>query len=862
MVTATFPLIPDAMPSRNSITVHDDIPGNMTRNPLRSYELGASDLPPKDPRTPTKEDDAQLTPHRVPNNNRHLKTLQQCNPLPTLVTAPDASITIDVLACRTNGTNQADPSSSMSIIRRTASAPKLSESKSLENEAKDLLNRPANAGAARRCAEYAPTLKELQSVSFSDYIRGEVLGVPLPGFEFLYVYDNQNAGRGKDVVVVPPGLDVPPDVVRRVSANICSSCSPAASAAVPPTDRINTPPLEHEGAASDYVGTSPSPASLTQHVPHQVPSTNAREQPASTVPLATRKKIETPSRMRTRSQSKAIENLKKGQSISESTAGTNGCIANGSFKPLITKEITRNMPQPKKYQMCWYKLRDGIAKVSLPQGFWAKLDTTARGRHWAKGSKLGDTVIPSPIKQCISGIGGVYEYTLIEQPPVTVSELRTQADEYRQRQLGQEFDTDQSDAVLDELARKFWRRLGPTMEPATYGADMEGTLFKDAHAYGWNVDRLESCLQLLRADAKGGDRDDEVFHVPGVTSAYLYFGMWASVFAAHTEDMNLLSINYLHAGSPKYWYAISPEDSKRFETLARSHFPGQASECNEFLRHKRCLLSPAILKKAGIKFTTCIQRPGDAIITFPGSYHFGFNTGFNIAESTNFAVPEWIPIGEKANFCMCVPHSVRIQMKRLKSLLEDYEKEMCYRASVGMPKLTYSAWAKQEAKRMKKELRAASVETMEDSLDSLELPTAYNTGIAVEITKEAIMPKKSKKKSFKRKEFNEWRYAKRARPGSFVPNTDVIILVDCHNPSGSEIMENGKDYEFFIGTIVKVLDGHVKVHLTGLGKKEDLWYEQNSPHLFLDGGVTEAPSSSDEETENKPPKITRGKRRR
>jgi jumonji domain-containing protein 2 len=150
------------------------------------------------------------------------------------------------------------------------------------------------------------------------------------------------------------------------------------------------------------------------------------------------------------------------------------------------------------------------------------------------------------------------------------------------------------------------------MEPAVYGADTDGTFFKDAHASGWNVDRLESCLCLLRADAKGGDRDDEVFHLPGVTSAYLYFGMWASAFAAHAEDMNLLSINYLHAGAPKYWYAVNPEDSKRFENLARSHFPGQASECSEFLRHKRCLLSPAILKKAGIRFTTCVQRPGDA----------------------------------------------------------------------------------------------------------------------------------------------------------------------------------------------------------------------------------------------------------
>ena len=61
--------------------------------------------------------------------------------------------------------------------------------------------------------------------------------------------------------------------------------------------------------------------------------------------------------------------------------------------------------------------------------------------------------------------------------------------------------------------------------------------------------------------------DDEVFHLPGVTSAYLYFGMWGSTFAVHAEDMNLLSINYLHAGSPKYWYyAIAQEESRRFES--------------------------------------------------------------------------------------------------------------------------------------------------------------------------------------------------------------------------------------------------------------------------------------------------------
>ncbi len=190
---------------------------------------------------------------------------------------------------------------------------------------------------------------------------------------------------------------------------------------------------------------------------------------------------------------------------------------------------------------------------------------------------------------------------------------------------------------------------------------MEGTLFDGDEACGWNVDKLESCLQLLLADVNNTDLDDmkrerlteQDFRMPGVTSAYLYFGMWASVFCAHTEDMNLMSINYLHAGAPKYWYAISPEDSGRFESLMASLFSHQNSACKEFLRHKRSLISPSILTKAGIEYTTQVQRAGDIIITYPGSYHFGFNTGFNVAESTNFA-GEYIHFGVCVCVCVCV----------------------------------------------------------------------------------------------------------------------------------------------------------------------------------------------------------------
>ena len=120
---------------------------------------------------------------------------------------------------------------------------------------------------------------------------------------------------------------------------------------------------------------------------------------------------------------------------------------------------------------------------------------------------------------------------MIENPPITVAEFRDKADKYRKLLIGEGFNKDMSDEYVDGLARKFWRRLGPTMEPSNYGADVSGSFFQGADACGWNVDKLDTCIQLLRVDLKDGEKD-ETYSLPGVTSAYLYFGMWASVFAA------------------------------------------------------------------------------------------------------------------------------------------------------------------------------------------------------------------------------------------------------------------------------------------------------------------------------------------
>ena len=320
-------------------------------------------------------------------------------------------------------------------------------------------------------------------------------------------------------------------------------------------------------------------------------------------------------------------------------------------------------------------MRVGIARIVAPLGWSPR-------KH---GYGDVDCLVPRPVRQLATGARGLYRTCLVEERPRHVAGRGGFAEGARaedaQAPGGPEADVDVRSLALwmppvcvcvlrsacaprpcvapcahpeherlsvrskqtpQTLERAFWKRV--TYNPPLYGADVEGSLFDDA-CPGWHCGHLNTVLQRTLAEAK--------VHIPGVTSPYLYWGSWRALFAWHTEDYDLYSVNYLHFGAPKTWYAIAPEHRARFETAALSAAPELFHACPEFLRHKELLLSPQLLRSAGVPFTRITQRAREFVITAPGAYHAGFNHGFNCAESTNFATPAWIPVGAKARSCCC-----------------------------------------------------------------------------------------------------------------------------------------------------------------------------------------------------------------
>lgn len=246
-------------------------------------------------------------------------------------------------------------------------------------------------------------------------------------------------------------------------------------------------------------------------------------------------------------------------------------------------------------------------------------------------------------------------------PRFTLDEFKKYADDFKNQYFrkneGSFVLQDRWEPSIENIEGEYWRMVEkPTEEiEVLYGADLEtgtfGSGFPNTDSRvagadekyvrsGWNLNNFPKLL--------GSVLSYESSDISGVLVPWLYIGMCFSSFCWHVEDHHLYSVNYMHWGAPKMWYGVPGKDAVKLETAMRKHLPDLFAEQPDLLHKLVTQLSPSILTSEGVPIYRCIQNPGEFVLTFPRSYHSGFNCGFNCAEAVNVAPVDWLPHGHNA----------------------------------------------------------------------------------------------------------------------------------------------------------------------------------------------------------------------
>lgn len=211
------------------------------------------------------------------------------------------------------------------------------------------------------------------------------------------------------------------------------------------------------------------------------------------------------------------------------------------------------------------------------------------------------------------------------------------------------------------VEKEFWRITSSVEEDVTveYAADLHtiehgsGFPSKDSldlspedQMYaesGWNLINFpvleESLLAYINDDISGMNR------------SWLYSGMCFATFCWHNEDHWSYSINYMHWGEPKTWYGVPGADAEKLEQTMKRQAPELFAGQPDLLHQLVTIMNPNILMADGVPVYRTDQHAGDFVITFPRSYHAGFNQGYNLAEAVNFCPADWVKMGRE-----CIDH--------------------------------------------------------------------------------------------------------------------------------------------------------------------------------------------------------------
>jgi len=155
--------------------------------------------------------------------------------------------------------------------------------------------------------------------------------------------------------------------------------------------------------------------------------------------------------------------------------------------------------------------------------------------------------------------------------------------------------------------------------------------------------------------------------------------------SVNTPIFNLTIFHFLHSGSPRYWIIVPREEKTHLEDCVQQHFQSVIGQdnCSQWIHHGSIWISPTLLSEWGIKFYTVTQEIHQLFIVFPGSYTWGYSSGFSILESkfhagNNWSLENYRPCDMDIQACISSPYS--------KGMLVDFISDARQVPSVGTGK--------------------------------------------------------------------------------------------------------------------------------------------------------------------------------
>lgn len=163
---------------------------------------------------------------------------------------------------------------------------------------------------------------------------------------------------------------------------------------------------------------------------------------------------------------------------------------------------------------------------------------------------------------------------------------------------------------------------------------------KTAIPYGINLSKCVPSIGYHQFTKLQSDPFNLLSHLEhhsfGISTPSTYVGTTGSTFALHVEDEDCGSTNQLVFGHDKIWFIFPPSEYLKIIKLAQRLYKESGFSCSNPTRHKTIFIPIDVLQANGIVFTRIEQSAGDTIVLAPRAFHFGYNTGSNLAVAVNF----------------------------------------------------------------------------------------------------------------------------------------------------------------------------------------------------------------------------------